>query len=102
MTTKTFCDACGKEMERATNKFDTLFDIIDLCKECEDKAQALLWDVRNKLKGIKTQDEKIDEALDVKFHLDKAEQEEEEERHIILQQIDDEDHEQYLKDRGEQ
>lgn len=63
---------------------------------------ALLWDVRNKLKGVKSQAEKIDEALDAKFHLDKAEQEEEEERHSILQQIDDEDHEQYLKDRGEQ
>ena len=63
---------------------------------------ALLWDVRNKLKGVKSQAEKIDEELDVKFHLDKAEQEEEEERHSILQQIDDEDHEQYLKDRGEQ
>ena len=100
----TKCDVCGRELEEGESKSVSLFDINHLCKEHYDKYMALLWEVRNKLKGVKTQDDKIDEALDKKFHLDKAEQEEEEERHIILQQIEEEDHQQYLeeKNRGEQ
>lgn len=100
----TKCDVCGRELQNDEVKKVDLFDINHLCKEHYDEYMALLWEVRNKLKGVKTQDDKIVEAIDAKFHLDKAEQEEEEEKHIILQQIDDEDHQQYLeeKNRGEQ
>lgn len=84
------CDACGKEIQDVFRQQKvSFFDIDHLCKEHYDEYMALSWEVRNKLKGVKSQDDKIDEVIDAQFHLDKMRLEEEEDEEIIQQQIED-------------
>jgi len=64
----TYCDGCGMLLKQSIDGHKiSFFDIEDLCHKCHDKYIKEAWDLRNKLKGVKSPEEQIDENIDKMF-----------------------------------